>query len=351
MAGVTASMRAASLQGPGRIAVEQRARPEPGPGEVRVRVQACGICGSDLHFFHRGALPPGSVPGHEIAGIVDAVGGGVHDVEPGAPVAVEPLHSCGRCRWCRAGHHAICPEGQIHGVHRPGGLAEFVTVDAHRVFPVPPDLPPVVAALTEPMAVAVHGLARSGLAPGQRLLVLGAGTIGLLTVAAATAAGAGEVWVTARHAHQAEQARALGAGHVLTGADASPGALAALGREVPLDVVVETVGGSATTLADAARAVAPGGTVCVLGLFFGDVALPALDLMVKENAVVWSNCYGRAGSGPDFARAVELVAAHRDRLGDLVTHSVALDDVARGFALASDKASGAVKVSVLPTPA
>jgi len=341
-------MAAASLDGPRAVSLTRRPVPEPGPGEVRVRIEACGICGSDLHFYHRGPLCPGTSPGHEMAGVVDVVGDGVAGFAVGDRVAVEPLASCGRCHACQTGRDAICPEARLFGVHQHGGLAEYLAVPARRLFRVAADLPPALAALTEPMAVAVHGLRRGQLQAGQRVLVLGAGTIGLVATRAALALGAGEVFLTARHAHQAELGRHLGATRVLAEHEATPEGLARLGCDAPFDLVVETVGGDASTLRDAITAVRPGGTISVLGLFFGDVGLDSLSLFVKESTLTWSNCYARGPEGADFEAAAALVSRCRDELAGLATHQVPLAEVERAFRLATDKKSGTVKVSVLP---
>jgi L-iditol 2-dehydrogenase len=341
-------MTAAALTAPKTLFVTRRPVPEPGPGEVRLRVEACGICGSDLHFFHMGAMAPGNTPGHEMAGRVDGVGEGVEGLATGDRVAVEPLSSCGRCDYCRAGRDSICPEVQIFGIHRHGGFAEYAVLPAHRLFGVPDDLEPRIAALSEPMAVAVHGLRLGRLRAGQRVLVLGAGTVGLLTAKAAVALGAGDVWLTARHPHQAELGAHLGATRVLSEGESSRENLFRLGCEAPIDLVVETVGGTADTLRPAASAVRPGGTIAVLGIFLGDVALDTLPLLIKENTLTWSNCYARAPEGADFETAVNLVAEHRDELTEIATHEVPLEAIARAFALAGDKKAGAVKVTVVP---
>ena len=158
--------------------------------------------------------------------------------------------------------------------------------------------------------------------------------------------GAGEVWLTARHPHQAELGRVLGAARVLREDEADPMQIAALASEAPIDCVVETVGGSADTLRVACSAIRPGGTVSVLGLFGADVAVPPFPLLVKEGTLTWSNCYGRADGRIEFEQAIGILGAHADALAPIATHAVALDDVARGFELASDKRSGAVKVTV-----
>jgi len=341
-------MRAARSLGRGAIGVERVPRPEPGPGEVRIRIGACGICGSDLRMFDAGFFPKGATPGHEFAGAVDALGAGVRGLAAGDAVAVEPFRSCGRCPACRAGRDPICREARLLGVHEAGGLADYIVVPARRAFRAPADLDFRFAALAEPMAVVVHGLARGGFATGQRVLVLGAGSIGLLSVLAARALGAGEILVTARHAHQAKLAAELGATRVLAEAEADASALDALGRRDEIDLVVETVGGSAETLRLAGAAVRPGGTVSVLGVFFGSVALDALPLLLKEVSVAWSYCYAHGEERADFADALRVIGDERERLTRVLTHAVPLDDVASAFALAADRRAGAIKVSVIP---
>jgi threonine dehydrogenase-like Zn-dependent dehydrogenase len=330
----------------GRLVLESQPRPEPGPGEARVRMLACGICGSDLHFHHAGLFADGHVPGHEMLGEVDALTDAATGIAVGETVAIEPLLACGSCPSCRAGRPGICPELQIYGIHRPGGLAEFVCVPERCLYRVPSRLPTEIAAMAEPMAVAWHGVAQSGLASGERVLVLGAGSIGLLCVLAARDQGAGEVWISARHPHQAELARSLGATRVLGEDEASPKALPRTTLDAPVDRVIETVGGSADLLRSAAAAGRPGGAISVLGLFLGDAHVPGMPMLLKEATLVWSNCYQRAGAQPDFARAIALLDEERSRVAALTTHQVALDEVERGFALAADRAAGAVKVTV-----
>jgi threonine dehydrogenase-like Zn-dependent dehydrogenase len=342
------SMRAAVVRGRGAIAAERVPRPEPGPGEVRVRIGACGLCGSDLRMFGAGLLAPGAIPGHEFAGSVDALGEGVRGLAVGDAVAVEPFRSCGGCAACRAGRDPICREARLLGIHEAGGLAEWVVAPARRAFRVPAGLDFRSAALAEPMAVVVHGLARGSFARGQRVLVLGAGSIGLLTVLAARALGARDVWITARHPHQAKLAAELGATRVLAEAEADAAALDALGRRDEIDLVVETVGGSAETLRLAGAALRPGGSISVLGVFFGAVALDALPLLLKEATVAWSYCYAHGEDRADFADALNLLGDERERLARVLTHALPLDDVATAFALAADRRAGAIKVSVIP---
>ena len=342
-------MRAARAAGPRRFEVRDVPLPECGPEQVRVRIEACGICGSDLHRYHAGQMPSDHTPGHEIAGVIDAVGSGVSVISPGTQVVIEPLRSCGACEYCRSGRDSICPDVQLYGWHLDGGLAEYVAVPQHRAYPVAADLRPEVAALAEPVAVSIHGLKRGGFEPGQRVLVLGAGAIGQVTLLCARALGAGEVWMTARYAQQAEAARALGAKRVLTEEEASIGQLEGLGRSSAFDLVVETVGGQADTLKAACAAARPGGVVSVLGVFMDAPALDPMQALMKELDLCWSNCYHRSLDGPaDFEAAARLVDTERESLAHLTTHQLPLSEVDRAFAIAADKKSGSVKVSVCP---
>jgi len=353
-----ATMRAARVRAsrapadPHRFAVEDVPLPEPDAGEARVRILACGLCGSDLHF-HRDALhPAGHTPGHEMSGVVEKVGPGVADVAPGDRVAVEPLRSCGACAPCLDGRDNICRDMQVLGIHVPGGFAEQVVVPAYRLFRLAPDLDPATAALAEPVAVSIHGLARGGFEKGQRVLVLGAGAVGLVSILAARYLGAREVWASARYEIQAERAVEMGAVRVLAESDADAASLARLSRHSDIDLVVETVGGRADTLRAAVAAIRPGGRVSVLGMFLGSVELDPFPLLLKEGTLAWSNCYDRHGAGPpDFEAAAAMVCDERDRLARLVTHRIPLERIDDAYRVASDKRSGAVKVSVLPDTA
>jgi threonine dehydrogenase-like Zn-dependent dehydrogenase len=343
-------VRAAVWNDRGSLDVVDRPVPEPKPGWVRVAVSAVGICGTDLHFFS-GAFPSpaGLLPGHEIGGTVDLVGddnGSLGSgLAAGQPVSIEPLVTCGRCPHCRTGDYTRCATRMLLGVTGRGGMAEFATVPATALYPLPDGVTAADGALVEPLAVCVRGARRAGVGLGDRVLVLGAGTIGLLSVLAARAAGASEVAVTARHPHQQAMAAAFGADAVFGSADE---AAAGVG-EAWADVVLETVGGRATTLKDAVRLGRPGASIGLLGIFDGDTALPALDFSTKELHLVGSNCYSMAGTRSDFDVAVSLLADHIDRVRTIVTHRFALEDVNDAFRTAADKASGSIKVSIDPT--
>jgi 2-desacetyl-2-hydroxyethyl bacteriochlorophyllide A dehydrogenase len=338
-------MRAAFCRGPRTLVLDDVPRPEPAAGEVVVRVRSCGICGSDLHWWHGDMMVPQVCPGHEIAGEVADVGAGVTALAAGDRVALEGIRTCGACRHCVAGEYQRCPAMGIVGMTIPGGFADYVTLPARHCFRVPDGVDFPTAALSEPLGVAVHGVRIAGLEIGQRVAILGAGTIGLMAVVAARAGGAGEIVVTARRPQQKAAALALGADRVVD--DADEDGLLADAFDAPIDLVVETVGGTADTLSLAARACRPGGTICVLGVYTTAPAYPAIFAIVKELRIVGSFVYGRAGARADFDIVQDLLRRHGRTIGaTVVTHRVPLAAIGRAFETAADKSQGSIKVSI-----
>lgn len=340
-------MRAASYTTVKTVTLVETPQPEPGPGDVLIQVGACGICGSDLHRYRAGGLGGSCTPGHEIAGRIARLGNGVSGWDAGAPVAIEPLVTCRSCPACLRGDYQICPRRLLLGVGADGGLAEFVRVPAYGLFALPPDLPLDTGALAEPVAVAVHGVRLARVARGDRVLVQGSGVIGLLTALVAAEAGA-TVTATARYPHQAEAAARFGAGRVFPTDAAGTRELDALAAVEPFDIVIETVGGESDTLIHAPRLARPGGTICVLGVFLNPTPLGALGVVVKEQHVVGAITYGRSAGVADFELAIALLSRHRDLAGSLITHRRTLDQIVDAYALADDKSSKALKVTVLP---
>jgi 2-desacetyl-2-hydroxyethyl bacteriochlorophyllide A dehydrogenase len=341
-------MKEACLGESGVLALRDAETPRALEGQVVVAVRHCGICGSDLHWFHGHSPGPRVCPGHEVSGEVVEVGAGCDEGLLGRPVAVEPLITCRTCWQCRSGNYQLCESLRIIGIMRPGGFAERVVVPEYAVYPVPAGIDLELASLTEPTAVAVHAVRLAAVASGDRVLILGGGTIGLLSILAAMAAGAREVALTARYPHQAELAGRLGAAWVFGTDEGGKAELAEYASQHPIDVVVETVGGEADTLGEAVERVRPGGTVMVLGLFDSSPPLPAVTLLLKEVRVIGSMTYGRAGRRSDFDSALDLLSDQGDVARSLVTHRFALGDIQAAFGTAGDKRQGSVKVTVMP---
>jgi threonine dehydrogenase-like Zn-dependent dehydrogenase len=315
---------------------------EPPPltdGWVRLKVEACGICGSDLHFWH-GHLPRpiGTAPGHEFVGtVIDGPAG-----LPDARYAVSPNVCCGRCDFCTTGRTNLCRRGGYGiGLGRDGALADFVDAPAVNLAPVPDGVDAVTASFTEPLAVSVRGVGLANLATDTTVLVLGGGMIGLCAALIARAR-AGLVAITARHPHQQAAAEQLGV-TVLREGDVLPWA-----KDHRPDVVIESVGGAADTIDDAIRAVRRGGRVVVVGSFGAPKPVDLQTLMMKEVALLGSFCYGTGDREPEFATAARLTGRWRNELQALATHQFGLGDVAHAFETASDKTTGAIKVTIVP---
>jgi len=347
-----ATMRSAAARGAGVVEIEERPVPEPGAGEVLLRVRRCGICGSDLHWYHGLQPAPQVCPGHEISAEVAALGPGVRGVKEGDRVTLEGLWSCGGCASCRSGLPQRCRRTRMIGGTVAGGFADYLLQAPHHLYPIPPSVDDEVAALTEPLAVSIHGLRLAELAMGQRVLVLGAGAIGLTAVIAARAGGAGEIAVTAKHAAQHAAAKALGAARVFDPADAA--GLKGWARANPVDVVVETVGEAGSgkgalpgTLEQGLALVRRGGTVVILGVFLGPASIHPGLMVLREIRLIGAVGYGRARDRADYEIALDVLARDGELLRRaVITHRLPLERIGDAFRAAADKQSGAIKVSV-----
>ena len=195
------------------MTLEEVPDPVPGPGEVLVSVHAVGICGSDVHGFigKTGRRKPPMVMGHEATGVVAQVGAGVTHFKPGDRVVLNPILSCDVCRNCRAGRPNICLDRHALGVDLPGAYADYVQLAERMLWPMPDELSFVAGALVEPLAVAMHAVNLTPIRLMDTVAIVGAGTIGLLTLMAAKLAGAGTVIVTDKSVHRLDVAKRLGA--------------------------------------------------------------------------------------------------------------------------------------------
>jgi threonine dehydrogenase-like Zn-dependent dehydrogenase len=297
---------------------------EPSGEGVLVHVASAGICGSDLHLLD--AFPLAATLGHEFAGTL----------ADGTPVAVEPLDPCWSCGPCRDGDYNRCVRGAaiVLGIGRDGGMAERCLVPAGAVVRLPAGLPVADACLVEPVAVAVHGVRRAGIRAADRVTVVGGGSIGLCAVVAARAVGA-TVTLVARHPHQREAGERLGARPA--GAD-----------DPPADVVIEAAGTGAA-LAECVDRCRPGGRVGLLGSYWeGAVPMPLMAACMKEVDLVPAAMYSRSGPSRDVDVAAAILAADPGIAQALVTHRFPLDAAADAFAVARDRAAGAIKVVLEP---
>jgi threonine dehydrogenase-like Zn-dependent dehydrogenase len=305
--GVPDRMRAAVLRGPGRLEVTDVPVPEVGEGDVLVAVDLCGVCGSDLHMVMDGWGRPGSWQGHEWIGHVTAVGPAVTGWTAGDAVVGGPTVRCGACGPCRAGRPSLCADRDAPGVGpEQGAFATYKVVPAGELVPLPAGLDPRAAALAEPLAVAVHGITRSGVRPGQRALVLGAGPIGALSIAALRALGVDDVTCAEPGEHRRALARAVGATAACHPADLDIPSIAEPGRVVDaaVDVVFECSGTRAAMEAGLAQLVR-GGTLVLVGAGMDAPRFDPNRILLNELVVTGAFNYDADG----FERALALLAS------------------------------------------
>lgn len=318
MSRIPSTMQAAVLHGPEQLRIEERPVPAPGPGEVLVRVDAVGTCGSDVHYYRHGrigdfVMTAPLVLGHESAGAVVACGPGADLHVPGRRVSIEPGVPCGRCAQCRTGRYNLCPD-MVFFATPPvdGAFCQYVTVRQEFAHPVPDSLGIEDAALLEPLSVAVWACRKARVAPGDRVLVTGAGPIGLLAARTAQAFGAREVVVTDVLPHRLELARGMGA----TPLDVGRTPLEEAGFSP--DVLLECSGVPAVAH-DGIRAVARAGRVVLVGMGGDELPLPLS--RVQNYEIELTGTFRYANTWP---AAIALAASGHMRLDALVSHRYGL---------------------------
>ncbi|WP_413318182.1 alcohol dehydrogenase catalytic domain-containing protein [Agrococcus sp. 1P02AA] len=321
-------MRAARYTGSGRMEVGVAEPRTPAQDEVTIRVAYNGICGTDLHIVQghmdaRVAVP--AVIGHEMSGVIDAVGDGVDRLSIGQPVTVMPLRWCGECASCAAGHTHICQRLDFVGIDSPGALQERWTVPASIVVPLPEGLSLQHAALVEPLAVAVHDVRRSRLAAGETAVVIGGGPIGQLIAVVARAAGA-----TVIVAEPDAERRAFAAAQGSIAVDPITEDLAAVVEArtagAGADVVFEVAGTKGTAL-DATRHARTRGRVVFVAIHPEPVPVDLHRIFWRELEVLGARVYERE----DFERAIALLDQGAVPAAALISRVVQLDDTMAAF--------------------
>lgn len=351
-------MKAALYYGNRDIRIEDVPEPAAGPGQVKVRVEWCGICGTDLHEYLDGPIfcPPPGAPhpltgeqapvglGHEFAGVVAELGDGVSGLSVGERVVVEPYLTCGRCARCRDGRYNVCEVLGFIGLSGGGGgFAEYVVADAKRTFPLG-ELSTQVGALVEPLAVAYHAVRLGGISPGMSATVFGAGPIGLVTTAALRAAGAEQILVIEPAEVRKKKAEAAGATAVVDPTDTD--VVAAVrdftsGRGT--DVSFECAGVDAA-LDQATRCTKGGGLVVNVAIWGHDATVAMNNLVFNEVAVIGSLAYCN-----DHEDTIGLLRDGKVDAEQFITGEIALDDlVDKGFSELIDNKAENVKILVHP---
>jgi threonine dehydrogenase-like Zn-dependent dehydrogenase len=302
-------MKALRLKATGKLAIHDVEKPVPGPNDVLVKVDACGICGTDRHLFH-GEFPstPPVILGHEFTGVVEAVGSGVKNFQVGMRVTGDPNISCGLCPECQRGRVNLCRNLRAIGIQRDGGFADYVCMPETQAFALPAGLDPLHGAFCEPLACCIHGVDMAEIKTGDSVVVLGGGVIGLLVVQLARLAGATRVVLATRNAEKRSLAESIGAtatvdpssGDVLELIAGDDGILPA-----GADVVLECAG-VPETVEQTPRLARKGGTAVILGVMpqGAKVSIEPFDLIASGAIKVEPLISRRIG----FEEALETIA-------------------------------------------
>ena len=324
--------------------------PKPAPDELLIRIQACGICGSDVHGYDGSTgrrLPP-VVMGHEAAGNVEAVGSAVENFRAGDRVTFDSTVSCGKCFFCLRGQINLCDNREVIGVSTPafrrmGAFAEFVTVPARIAYPLPDNLSYAHAALIEAVSVAVHAVSLTPIALEDTVVVVGAGMIGLLTLQAVRQAGAGRVFVVDVDDSRLELARSLGATETFNSrnADIIPQILShTMGRGA--DVALECAGATAPVKL-ALDSVRKGGTVTLIG----NVA-PTIELGLQSTVTRQIRLQGSCASSGEYPACISLISRGAIQVAPLISAVAPIEDGASWFHRLYEREPGLLKVVLEP---
>ncbi len=333
-------MKAIRVPEPHRLEVAEMPRPEPGEGEVLIRVRAAGICGSDVHIYH-GTNPLARYPrtvGHEFGGEVVQLGPGTEGPVQGTHVAVDPVVSCGRCYACSIGRSNVCSDLEVFGVHRDGGFAEYVAVPAANAHAIPSDWPWERASLVEPFTIAANVLDRVRCSGDDRLLVYGAGPIGLVILQAAKRLGA-EVLITDIEESRLELARSMGADVTVNSKEKTVReAVMERTNGLGVPVVIDAVG-LPGLFQEALELACPAGRVGVLGFSKDPAPVRQFEITRKELTVVGSRLNRNR-----FPEVIDWFTQEEVRPELFVSHRFHFSEVHQAMRLIEEKPRETCKV-------
>ncbi|HYK38509.1 MAG TPA: galactitol-1-phosphate 5-dehydrogenase [Candidatus Eremiobacteraceae bacterium] len=323
--------------------------PSPAPDEVLIQVAACGICGSDVHGYDgsSGRRVPPIVMGHEAAGIIAALGSSVKNFTVGDRVTFDSTVYCGECPNCKRGNVNLCDRRQVLGVscgdyRRAGAFAEFVSVPARILYRLPDNFPFAEAAMLEAVAVAIHGVNLAQLAPNSTALVVGAGTIGILTLQALRAAGYARAFITDVDAQRLELAHKLGASEIFLADDSLQSKILACTGGEGVDAAFECVGRNETVSASI-DAVRKGGTAVLVGNIQPNVNLPLQKVVTRQIRL-----QGSCASAGEYPQAIEWMAAGKIQVKPLITAVAPLEEGPRWFERLYAHEPNLLKVVLIP---
>lgn len=349
-------MKAAVMHGIGDIRIMSRSRPKPAPNEVLVEIRRVGVCASDIHYFSHGRIGSFVVKdplilGHESAGVVVEVGSAARRFRPGDRVTVEPGYTCRQCHYCKTGRYNLCPD--VTFLATPpvdGAFTEVIAWPEDFVFSLPDGMSFEEGAMMEPLSVGLWAVKRGAVGPGHMVAILGAGTIGLVTLQAAKIAGATTLIAVDLSPFRLEHAHRLGATHLINANEEDPvDRIREITCEVTgftrqlsgVDAAFETAGALATTRA-AMAAARPGGVVILVGL----PPDPTVELDIVSAASREIDIRGQFRYANCYPTAVALAAAGRVDVKSLVTHHFPLSQTPEALRFADEAKSEALKVMV-----
>ena len=350
-------MKAANWYEKGVVRVEDIPLPEPKAGEVRLRVLACGICGSDMHEYIAGPflIPKKQHPltgqqggpvvlGHEFSARVDAVGEGVSLFASGDKVTVNPLILCGECVYCRNGQLNMCTRLGTLGFAANGAFAEYLVVSEDMLLRLPENISADMGALVEPLAVAARAVKRAGIGLGNSVAILGAGPIGLLVLQVCRAVGAAKIFMIEPIASRRELALKLGATQAIDPAVGDPGKIIAEAtNNLRADAAVDCAGNQAS-FNTAVRATGRRATICVAGLALQPMEVPFLQLWAHEKSITFTSGYEN-----EFPAAIALLENGQVNIQELITARIELKDINEaGFETLANHADKHIKIIVYP---
>ena len=336
-------MKAALIRRPYSLDIVDVDVPSVKPGEALVKVHACGVCGTDIHIYE-GVMPWARlplIPGHEFSGVVVEVGEAVSSLEPGDKVAVDPNITCGVCRYCRRGRRNLCPNLEAIGVTTSGGFAEYVVAPASQLYKVPKGLSLEEAAFAEPVSCCVHGFTRLSIQPGDDVLIIGAGPIGLIHLQLAKRCGAGKVVVAEVNEKRLKLASELGADLTVNPSEERLSERVRLFLSKGVEAAIDAAGGSAP-LDLALSCLEPGGRLLVFGVASEkDIwKIKPYDLCKRELTIIGSfiNPYEMDG-------ALNLLASGAVDVKPLISHVIGLDSLEKAL---KRELPNALKILVKP---
>ena len=341
-------MQAAELIAPRTLRLTNMPIEDPGPGEIQVRIEAVGVCGSDLHAYCEGGV--GSTPnvypmvlGHEPAGKIVKTGAGVSGLAAGDRGALEPALYCYHCEFCLSGHHNVCSNIRfLSNPYHPGFFRELINLPAVNFLPIPTGMSFDEATLAEPLAIALHSLRLASIHSGETVAVIGAGPIGLLTIAALRAAKAGRIWAVEPLAHRRDLARGIGADVAMGPTEAAEEILRDTGQR-GVDCAIDCAAGEHTT-DQAIRITRNAGRVALTGIHSTPFVRMDGSAMRRKELTI----FNVRRSNHETQDALELLDAHAEWFAQLLTHTRKIEQIDEAFAIASQYRNGVGKMIVRP---